>query len=248
MILATCYTDGHCDDITEPHILPFELSSEDPRVVFVDGWYYLFYYAYGLGESTVYLRKTQTPSNVSSWQRVGNALPWHRNGCVLVRSEPPHYVLFGESPPLPGIGIAATSDFENFKILNSTLFKANGQDDKQAPEIVVEASTPLVQLSTGDYFHIYCAGTPGWVPNGNYTCGFVILDKTNPAVIVQRSATHFFAATLDYELGTGPYPVQRHRTLFATSLIPTDNKDEFRVWYGAADANVASALIKVMKV
>jgi len=192
MILATCYTDGHCDDITVPRILPFEGSAEDPRLAFWDGWYYLFYFAGGAGESTVYLRKTQTPANLSSWVRVGAALPWHRNGCVLLRPNGPHYVIFGEAPPLPAIGVATTSDFETFKVVNSSLYKPNGAGNALAPEIVVEASTPVVQLSTGDYFHMYCAGTPGWVDNGNYTCGFIILDKTNPTIIKQRSATHFF--------------------------------------------------------
>lgn len=30
------------------------------------------------------------------------------------------------------------------------------------------------------------AGTPGWVANGNYTGGFIILDKDDPSVILQR--------------------------------------------------------------
>lgn len=125
------------------------------------------------------------------------------------------------------------------------------------PEIVLEASTHPVQLSTGDYFHIYAAGewpgqvsvyrghlhihaagesdecalrsdaasylsptavcpnrkdqrplpsltyhlacppglnilragTPGWVANGNYTGGWVILDQNDPTAILQRSKT-----------------------------------------------------------
>jgi len=121
----------------------------------------------------------------------------------------------------------------------------NGPNNKEEPEVVIEASTPVVQLSTGDYFHIYAAGTPGWVANGNYTGGFIILDKDDPTKIIQRSASHFFIASTDYEIGNGPYPVQRNRTLFATSLIPTGVTDQFRVWYGAADANVASAIVQV---
>jgi len=245
MILATCYVDGHCDDITKPQILPFESDSEDPRVVYWKGYYYLFYFAAGKGQDTVFLRKSNTPGNVTSWQKVGGPLPWHRNGCVLLRESPPNYVLFGESPPLPGLGIASTLDFETFQVLNDSLIKPNGANDRVAPEIVIEASTPVVQLSTGDYFHIYSAGTPGWVPKGNYTAGFIVLDKDDPTVLVQRSATHFFEPVLDYENGTGKYPVQRNRTLFPTSLIPTGKKDEFRVWYGAADANVGTAIVQV---
>lgn len=57
LMLATCYSDGTCDDITEPLIFPFEESAEDPRLAYVDGWWYLFYFANGENQSTVYLRK-----------------------------------------------------------------------------------------------------------------------------------------------------------------------------------------------
>lgn len=89
-------------------------------------------------------------------------------------------------------------------------------------------------------------GTPGWVANGNYTGGWVILDKTNPEIIKQRSTTHLFVASMDYEIGNGIWPVQRNRTIFVTSVVPIANQtDTFRVWYGAADANVAWAIVKV---
>ena len=75
------------------------------------------------------------------------------------------------------------------------------------------------------------------------------MDKDDPTKIVQRSATHLFVPTMDYEIGmgTGPWPVNRNRTIFTTSLVPLPNEgtDVFLVWYGAADANVAYAKIKV---
>jgi len=252
LMLATCYTDGHCDDL-KPIKLPFEGDSEDPRVIYWKGWYYMFYFAAGKGENTVYLRKTQTPANITSWVPLG-IFPWHRNGCVLLRETGPHYCLFGEAPPLPGIGIASTTDLETYKVLNPKYLLPNGPNNPKEPEIVLEASTPVVQLSTGDYLHIYSAGTPGWVANGNYTGGWIVLDGKDPTVLKQRSAEHVLMPTVSWEIGNGPYPVQRNRTIFATSLVPVSSlredeeggpADIFRVWYGAADANVASALLQV---
>ena len=50
-------------------------------------------------------------------------------------------------------------------------------------------------------------------------------------------------------MGTGPYPVNRNRTLFPTTLVPQTGPgvapDTFLVYYGAADANVAYAFIQV---
>lgn len=50
----------------------------------------------------------------------------------------------------------------------------------------------------------------------------------------------------DYEIGDGIWPVNRNRTVFATSVVPIAGQvDTFRVWYGAADANIATAIIQV---
>ena len=50
----------------------------------------------------------------------------------------------------------------------------------------------------------------------------------------------------DYEIGNGIWPVQRNRTLFVTSVVPVPGaSDTFRAWWGAADANVATGILKV---
>ena len=78
-------------------------------------------------------------------------------------------MIFGETGALPGIGIATTDDFVTYTYLNKTWLEPNGPNDPAEPEIVLEAATAPVKLSTGDYLHIYAAGTPGWVQDGNYT-------------------------------------------------------------------------------
>jgi predicted GH43/DUF377 family glycosyl hydrolase len=188
----------------QPFKFPFELSSEDPRVFLLEEngvlWYYLYYFAAGPGQQTVNLRKTQTPLDLASWKTVAKNLPWHRNGCVIVRPSGPHYVMFGESPPLPGLGLATTEDFVTYNYVNLTYTKE--------PEIVIEAGSTPIQLSTGDYLHLYAAGTPGWVANGNYTGGWIIMDKDDPTVLKQRSDTHLFVPTEDYEIGGGKWPTK----------------------------------------
>jgi hypothetical protein len=97
LLFAYCEADGTCGDAQSLQF-PFEAEAEDPRVVFWDGWWYLYYYASGSGQATVYLRKSQTPLDPSSWVPVlSKPLAWHRNGCVLLRPNGTHYVIFGES-------------------------------------------------------------------------------------------------------------------------------------------------------
>lgn len=224
----------------------FPAGTEDPRVFYYQGNYYNYVYAPGPGQKTVALYKSPTPLIPSSWSLVAGELNWHRNGCVILREDGKHYVIYGETSAIPGIGIAYTYDFVNYTVINATWMEPLGANNTNEPEIVLEAATAPVQLSTGDYLHFYAAGTPGWVANGNYTAGWVILDGTDPTVIKQRSSTHLFVASMDYEIGNGIWPVQRNRTIFTTSVVPIQGQiDTFRVWYGAADANVAWATIQV---
>jgi predicted GH43/DUF377 family glycosyl hydrolase len=249
---AFCEPDGTCGDLQE-EIFPFEQSSQDPRVFFYNNHYWMYYYANGIGSddvNSVYLRKTKTPLDVNSWKLVTGRLPWKRNGCAIIRDDGNHYIVYGESRPLPSLGIARTKDFINYEYVNESLLFMNGEDHIEAPEVVIEAATAPVQLTTGDYFHLYAAGTPGWVENGNYTGGWIILDGNDPTIVKQRSTSHLFMPTMDYEIGNGKWPVNRYRTIFTTTIIPLGGDvrfegQSFRVWYGAADANVATADILI---
>ena len=118
--------------------------------------------------------------------------------------------------------------------------------------------SPPIRLSSGDYFHLYSAGTTGWVPNGNYTSGYLILDKNDPTKILERSKKHILISIYPYEIGYGgnvSYPVQRNRTIFAPTAVnlpksfanDTNVWDYIRVWFGAADANVGTAVIRAKK-
>lgn len=252
LLYAECGKDGVCGDVSPLSFSgadSFGPGAEDPRVFVYDNFWYLYYYFPGQGQATVALRRTKTPLVPSSWELVATQLPWHRNGCVIVDpyGNGTHFVAWGETSAV-GIGISSTTDFVTYTTLNATWLEPNGAADPTAPEIVLEAATPPVRLSTGDYLHIYAAGTPGWVANGNYTGGFIILDGADPTRILQRGRYHPFMPTMDYEIGmsTGIWPVQRNRTLFVTSLVPVAGEvDTYRAWWGAADANVATGIVKV---
>ena len=252
LLAAYCSSDGTCEDLM-PSPFPFEADAQDPRVFWnpLDQMYYLYYFANGVGQATVFLRRTATPLDGASWEHVAGPLPWHRNGCVILRPNGLNYVIWGETSAV-GIGISTTKDFVSYTTLNSTWLEPYGPTAfPDAPEVVLEAAATPNTLSTGDYLHIYAAGTPGWVANGNYTGGFIILDKNDPTKIIQRGTYHPFMPTMDYEIGNaGPnprgYPVQRNRTLFVTSLVPVPGEvDTFRAWWGAADANVATGIVTV---
>lgn len=259
LLYAPCSDDGSaCGDV-QPLLFPFEHLAEDPRVTYnaADGMWYLYYYANGTNQSTVFLRRSATPLEPDSWELLASALPWHRNGCAFLSNGVWH-VLYGETYGgaypgryLGGIGLATTADWATYTVLNASLLNPDAGGPE--PEVCLEAATPPVRLSSGDWFHFFAAGTPGWGPwgpgiGGQYLAGWVVLDGADPTRIVQRSVVHPFVPSMDYELGSNPavWPVYRNNTLFVTSLVPVEGQaDVFRAWYGAADANVATALVTI---
>ena len=259
LLYAECGSDGVCGDV-QPLVFPFEYLAEDPRVFFDarDAHFYLFYYANGTNQSTVFLRRTRTPLDGASWELLAAALPWHRNGAAFVADDNRTYVLWGETYAgaypghyVAGIGLSVTDDWRAFATVNATLLlPANAGPE---PEVCLEAGTPPVRLSSGDWLHLFAAGTQGWGPwgpgrtQGAYVAGFAILDRDDPSKVLQRSLVHPFTPTMDYEIGSNPaWPVYRNHTLFVTSLVPIAGEvDTFRAWYGAADANVATAIVTV---
>ena len=202
---------AECGDVEEDFNLDPAADTEDPRMVYskYDNYYYLFYYRSpavpGSGcsgpQCTVQLARTRTPLNASSYERI-SVLPWHRNGCCIIRPRGQlSFCMFGEGGeggPFPGLGISVTTD-----ISQGNFTQVRWVENESSPlsqdrfwllplgprhnEIKLEAGTHMHELSTGDLISFYAAATPGWVAHGNYTAGYVILDGKNPARIKQRS-------------------------------------------------------------
>ena len=122
-------------------------------------------------------------------------------------------------------------------------------DDQQ--EVKLEAGAHPVRLSTGDWLHFYAAATPGWVPNGNYTAGFIVLDKNDPRRIIQRVSGQFLVPKYDYETlcgGKKPcgYEGERKNVIFMCSATPLPGEqDAFRLFFGGGDGNVGTAIVRV---
>ena len=270
---------GTCQDPDPTFNLDPSGDTEDPRGLWADaddGYYYLFYYhspntdvrCHG-AQCTVPLARTKTPTVAASYEHV-RTLPWHRNGCCIVRPAGQRTVcMWGEGPgPFPGLGVSVSLDglrSGNFTQvpwqLGDSISNASSpltSDDmwllplgSSRQEVKLEAGTHIHPLSTGDLLTFYAAATPGWVPNGNYTVGWLVLDGTDPTRIVARSTKHILIPTWDYETLCGgasgcTYKGERKNVIFACSAMPTGRKtDEFRLYFGGGDGNVGTAVIQV---
>eukprot|EP00730_Choanoeca_flexa_P018838 TRINITY_DN9181_c0_g1_i2.p1 TRINITY_DN9181_c0_g1~~TRINITY_DN9181_c0_g1_i2.p1 ORF type:complete len:711 (+),score=151.33 TRINITY_DN9181_c0_g1_i2:248-2134(+) len=262
---AHCTLNGTCEDL-DVSTLALPSVTEDPRALFYHDYYYLFDYNSSTkansDQNTVSLLKTQTPLDEDSYQFIGT-YSWHRNACCMMKPKGQRtYCIWGEGPsPFPGLGISYTTDIDK-----GIFTQVPWQDAYGSPltsdglymlpwgyiydEVKLEAGTHPVELSTGDWLHFYAAATPGWIPNGNYTAGYIVLDQNNPNRIIQRSEELVLTPTFEYEtLCNGakdcPYSGERKNVIFLCSATPTGNKDEFRLFYGGGDGNVGTAVVQV---
>ena len=176
--------------------------------------------------------------------------------------------------PMPGLGIAATESFDSgqFKQVNWTADRppllgltsaTSGARtaawlDSVGPaahEAKLEAGAHPMQLSSGDY--IFFTSGPdtqqAHVANGNtgnYSAGYLILDKDDPTKVLQRNFG-FLKPENDFESlchGTAscPYKGEREWTIFLCSAVGTQNKDEFRLFWGGGDGSVGTGLVRVV--
>ena len=232
----------------------FAEGSEDPRIYYDEATstYYNFIYMPGKdsectnSQCTVQVLSTKTPLNQSSWGN-GHRFPWHRNGCVFQPGpSTPHYAIWGEG----NVGISSTTDFATFDVVDENFIVPLG---KNFSEIKLEAGAPPVQLSDGNWMHFYAAATPGWLTpaGGNYTAGAVVIeapsDGSSKPKVVWRTTHHPFIPLLPYQEGLPPYPKNRADVIFLPTVVPMSAPDTFRVWFGAADASVGTAVVTVKR-
>ena len=288
-----------CEDVLTDFNLDPSVDAEDPRAFLYDGEFYNFYYRGGVlpgtscsgSQCTVALAKTATPLDAGSWKPVAT-LNWHRNGCCIMRPRGERsYCMWGEGPgPFPGLGISFTADIDSGNFTQVPWQSSPGADNTSNPvtadgmwmlplgpeqsEVKLEAGTHMVELSSGNLFTFYAAATPGWVPNGNYTVGWLLLDGNDPTRVLQRSQEHVLIPTYDYEtLCNGAsgckYEGERKNVIFACSatLLPSSYSkdtmgsgsvasqqasqnatvDHIRLFFGGGDGNVGTAVIRVQE-
>ena len=271
-------TTGRCGDAVKAFDLDPNVDAEDPRAFLADGFYYLFYYKSPARthdcsgpQCTVALSRTQTPLNATSWEHIAT-LPWHRNGCCYPQpSGQRTYCMWGEGgpSPFPGLGISWTNDLAKGQFTQTSW--SNVGNNTTSPltsdnKYIVElgAAQNEIKLEAGTHMHelkgakpglitFYAAATPGWVAHGNYTVGWLILDRQDPTKIVQRSQEHILIPNKPYEtLCNGArdckYKGERKNVIFASSathLSSGQGFDDFRLFFGGGDGNVGTAVIRV---
>ncbi len=230
---------------------------EDPRIVEDEmGRYVMTYTAY---DGLVARLMVATSFDLHSWHKHGPAFRytlegkyldlWSKSGSIVSRRSGEHFVAekingsywmyWGDS----NIYLARSSDLLNWEIIE--------QDHK--PRAVLEPRAglfdselvepgPQAMLSDAGILLLYngknaAQGGDVQLQAGTYTAAQVLFSSSNPSQLLQRSATYFLKPETSYEK-EGQVP----QVCFIEGLV--NFKGVWRLYYGAADSTVATAIFR----
>ena len=209
---------------------------EDPRLVKIDGTYYLTYTGYNKKDAQLCLA---TSKDLIHWQRRGVILPaykgnwnvgWTKSGAIIpekIRGKYWMYFLGTTAEKTDEMGLAYSTDLVHWTEATKTpvLARRPGRFDSR----VVEPGPPPMLTKDGIVL-VYNGADDKLV----YRVGVALFDPKDPARLLSRSDTPIFAPEQQWEqIGQVP------NVVFVEGMVRTGSKCLF--YYGGADKYVGVA-------
>lgn len=231
-------------------------SINDPRVTFIDGWYYLTYCsdpgAPGLREEGIYLCIART-KDFYNWERVYKSEPDNRNAVIFPEKINGLYARL-DRPFVRGykkergydIWISYSPDMEfwgRHKLLLSHYDVPWGSHKigPAAPPVRTEKGWLILfhgaEIIEPDGYY------PQWKKGKAtklYRPGIMLLDLEDPSRIIGIRKDPLMEIVTDYEKDTSYRP----NVIFPTGMIP-EKDGTVKIYYGASDTTVALAIAKI---
>lgn len=227
------------NEAPEPILVPSEdyekMGVEDPRLVKIDGTYYLTYSAWD--GKTARLCLATAKDMRGPWKKHGPLFPdwgWTKSGAILPEkmSDGPfkgRYVMFfGDTD----IWLATSTDLISWQPLKEPVFRPRpGKFDN----VLVEPGPPALRTEQGILLIYNGAGR--FSESGEqliYASGQILLDGSDPTKVLERSEEPFLTVTQDWEREG-----YVDHVVFAEALVPMD--DHWLLYYGGADRVIGVA-------
>src|ERR1700730_15820353 len=212
---------------------------EDPRLIEIDGVYYMTYTGYNKRDAQLCLA---TSRDLIHWERKGILLPaykgnwnvrWTKSGAILsdkIQGKYWMYWLGTTADNMDQMGLSSSEDFVHWTEETHTpvLPVRPGKFDSQ----VVEPG-PAPVLTADGIVLIYNGADDKLV----YRTGVAVFDRNDPRKVLYRSEKPVFAPELEWEK-TGQVP----NVVFVEGLVK--EKSGYLLYYGGADKYVGVASVK----
>ena len=245
---------------------------EDPRIVFVNGKYYMTYTqgdascsnvsrAPGGACARLALASATNPLRRDSWVVHGAIWPdvagfqWTKSGAIIPGDGGrPHTMLWASwctfTPWVSPLymQIATSHDMLNWTILPGfAMDKRDGHFDSY----VIEPGPPPQRLRDGNLLFVYNGARqcPTSKPNYDrcYALGWAVLNGSNPAQVLARAEEPILSPVLPWERGVASRGDQTPNAVFIDGALRPDDAhaDAFIAHYGASDTFIGAARITV---
>ena len=236
-----------------PHDNTDNYGTEDPRLVFdpTTGVYHLFYTSYNSGHAAGFPRvslchaSALNPTLSDGWSRHGSVGLGEnsKSGAVLLGHDrtAPHR---GEHLLFWGSGTIRVSRSRNLSAWDrGEVFLTNTSWGNPH----VESGPPPMRLSTGDYIAFINSWSASFPRPPGYQPGWVVLRGSDPTKIVAQAAKPLWSPErAPWMMGAAPALCNVPNVAFVEACVPTGRRpDEFRLFFGGADAVVGSAVVRI---
>ena len=218
-----------CDPILTNDVPQEARGPEDPRIVALDGRFYMMYTGYGGRFDGDYRICLASSTNLISWQRHGVVLDEPNKDASLFPGKiGGRYLMFHRRPP--DIWLAESTDLQRWE---GHRIVARPLPDHAWESVKIGIGGPPLKTPWG-WFLIYHGVGPG----PRYSLGAMLLDLDDPAVVIARQARPI----LEPEL---PWEVQGHVPQVVFSCGQVVVGDDIYVYYAGADTVIGVAAMRL---
>jgi len=205
---------------------------EDPRIVYMDGLFYMMYTGYGGRFDGDYRICLATSPNLISWQRHGVMLDESNKDAALFPEKiNGRYAMLHRRAP--DIWIAYSEDLKQWTD-HQVLMQVDPHSEWEAQKI--GAAGPPIQTEDG-WLLIY----HGVSEDGRYSLGITLLDHNDPTKILHRQTDPILEPELEWETN-GYVP----NVVFSCGQALIG--DDLFVYYGGADTVLGVAHIRLSSI
>ena len=204
---------------------------EDPRITYLEGYYYINYTAYSPTGIKVAMARTK---NFITYDRFGPILPESPNKDAALFPEKINskYVLIHRIEP--DIWLAFSDDLIHW----DNYVKIASPRKDYWDNVKIGAGAPPIKTEYG-WLLLYHGVEEG--PRYTYRLGFILLDLKDPIKLIKRSEEPILEPEEEWEIFGGVPNV-----VFSDAMVKYKNK--YYVYYGGADNYIALATVDVEKV
>lgn len=229
-----------------PHDATDDYGTEDPRILRdpATGLYYMFYTCFNSGHAAVprislCLATTRNPTVRGGWERHGYVGLGEnsKSGALLMGNDRREHLLFWGAGT---IHLSRSTNLSSWPAGEPFLTKTSWGNPH------VESGPPPMPLSTGDFIFFINSWSATFPDAPGYQPAWVVLSGSDPTKVVAHADKALWnpqrAAWME---GSAPALCNVPNVAFLEAAHPTGRKDEFRVYFGGADAVVGSAVVRI---